>query len=531
MKNNVKIMLLISALLFVSSFLFSAPQGEKSKCPGKVKVHVAEVKGESFREFSYFSGALVPARSSELKALSNGKIKDVMFPAGVEVKNGDLLFALETAAFEKEVKDAEATVNLWKKSLQQRKKWKTKNEKAEKQAEDKLKEVSEKLAAAKQKLDSCSVKSPMDGKIAMLTIVPGMEITAGSTMAVIENNTMMKLSLSGAEIANLKDKEKIFVKFTDIASGMTGEVQLLAPNQADILLANGDKKLNAGLKATCKVLKKEYSDVIVIREEHVRRDLSGPYTYVAKNNRAARVELKLGVVEEGKAMVLAGLDKGMQLIVDNLGCLYKGKRIKIIPEIGGKPENTVLVAVEPTKEKVILPAVASKVGEPAKFKIGLNFSYKYMTSEGFAGLYGRAVGPGIEFSYLVSPKIDIWIAASSSGKEKDLGFMEGTQKYKMIPLAAGIKYYLLQKEKLSAFVGGGLNYIIFKDTNPINETKENVLGFNVLGGGNYRLSKKVYAQMMLRFNSAKKKLALVPEPDFPLDLSNFELTIGAFYAF
>jgi RND family efflux transporter MFP subunit len=544
MKNNMKFLFLILTVFLVSQFLISAPQEGKIKCPGKVKVHVAAIQGENFQEFTYFSKEIAPAWSAELKVLLGGKIKDVFFQNGAEIKSGDAVFTLESAAQAKEVKAAEAEVTLWTKTLKQRKSWKDKNEKAVKQAEDKLKEVSAKLAVARQNLDNCSVKSPLDGKIVMLTAAAGMDVSAGSTMAVIENTSMMKLSLAGAEIANLKDKEKIFVKFADIASGMTGEVQLLAPEQADILLDNRDQKLNAGLKASCKVLKKEYSDVIVISEGHIFRDLSGAYAYVVKDKRANKMALTLGAVEEGRSVVLAGLDKGMQLIVDNLNCLYQGKKIKIVPEIGAKPESAAVTVVEPAKEEpvkeepaqeeIMQPAVGAEAGKAVKFKIGLNFSYKYMTGEGFSGLYGRAVGPGIELSYVVSPKMDIWIAATTSSKEKDLGFVAGTEKYSMMPLAVGIKYFVLQKEKLSAFVGGGLNYIIFKDTPSIPEIaeiKENVFGFNILGGGNYQLSKNIYAQLMLKYNMAKKKLTLDPVADFDLDLTNFELTVGAFIAF
>jgi len=189
------------------------------------------------------------------------------------------------------------------------------------------------------------------------------------------------------------------------------------------------------------------------------------------------------------------------------------------------------VQAEPHKMEVFSFADESQVADPAKFKIGLYFSYSYITAKGFDGLYGRALGPGIEFSYLVSPKIDIWISVSSSGKEIDLGFMEGTSKYKMIPLAAGIKYHLMQKEKGSVFMGGGVNYIIFEDTSPLNEIKENVLGFNILGGGHFKLFNNFYGQMMLKFNSAKKTLDLIPAPDFSLNLTNFEFTIGAFFSF
>ncbi len=186
---------------------------------------------------------------------------------------------------------------------------------------------------------------------------------------------------------------------------------------------------------------------------------------------------------------------------------------------------------EAVKEEVPAQSAETKVTGPKRIKVGLNLEYQYMTAEGFSGLYGRAIGGGLEVSYLLGGKIDLFLGASYSGRSKDLDWMAGTSKYTMLPFSAGIKYYLVQKEKLAVFVGGGLLYILYKDTTPYTEVNENIFGGSILGGVNYKLSDRFFAQARLQYNLAKKTLDVTPTADFPLDLSNVELKIGLFYAF
>jgi len=101
----------------------------------------------------------------------------------------------------------------------------------------------------------------------------------------------------------------------------------------------------------------------------------------------------------------------------------------------------------------------------------------------------------------------------------------------MIPFSAGIKYYLVRKQKLEVFVGAGVLYILFKDTTPFDEIKENIFGGSILWGGNYKLSDSFYATARLQFNLAKKTYDVPVTPDFPLDLTNVELKLGVFYTF
>lgn len=534
MKKKRIILNLIAAALLAMPALSAGQADAKMKCPRKVKVEAAEIKGENFSEYAHFKNEIKPL-TAELKAAVDGKVKEVFFKAGDPVKSGDILLTLDATVLDKAISEAKTAAADWEKTLKTRKNWKERSERAEKQAEEKLGEAKAKLAALLEKAELYAIKSGIDGQVTMLDTVAGMDVVAGTVLAVVVNEGIMKFAIAGDEVSHLSDREKVFVRFEALATGMNGEVAMLGANQAEIILDNADRKLSAGSTAELKILKKEYSDVVVLKQEQILQDGAGAHVYLAEKNRAKRAALTLGAVEDGRVLVLGGLEKGQILIVKGVECLQDGKKIKIVNQLPEKAkvkvEEKPVAKPEVTKEELPTEPAAAKVPGPKRFKVGLNLEYHYMTSEGFSGLYGRAIGPGLEISYRFASKIDFWLGASYSGKSKDLDWAEGKTKYTMIPFSAGIKYYLVQKEKLEAFVGGGLQYILFKDTTPYAEIKENIFGGSLLGGGYYKLGESLYAQAMLKFNLAKKTLDVTPAPDFPLDLTNIALKVGVFYAF
>ena len=77
-------------------------------------------------------------------------------------------------------------------------------------------------------------------------------------------------------------------------------------------------------------------------------------------------------------------------------------------------------------------------------------------------------------------------------------------KFRMTPLAADLRYFLMEKGKLSAFAGAGASVFLVKDDNPIEEIKATIIGFNAMAGGYYQFSKKIFAQLFVKFNMAQK---------------------------
>src|SRR5512136_3078148 len=132
-KQKLFMTLIVAALLLAPALTFGQAEA-KQKCPRKVKVEAMEVKGGNFSEYAYFKNEIKPL-TAELKAAVDGKVKEVSFKAGDQVKSGDVLLTLDAAALDKQVKEAKTAVADWEKTLKTRKNWKERVEKAEKQAE------------------------------------------------------------------------------------------------------------------------------------------------------------------------------------------------------------------------------------------------------------------------------------------------------------------------------------------------------------------------------------------------------------
>jgi hypothetical protein len=122
--------------------------------------------------------------------------------------------------------------------------------------------------------------------------------------------------------------------------------------------------------------------------------------------------------------------------------------------------------------------------------------------------------------------MDFWVSGGVAAKNNQPAWSPVEMKFRLTPLAAAVRYYLMEKGKLSAFAGAGANVFLVKDENPIENIKTTVIGFNALAGGYYRLSKKIFGQLYLKFNMASKDVYPDSDLDDPLNLSGLELNLG-----
>jgi len=163
-------------------------------------------------------------------------------------------------------------------------------------------------------------------------------------------------------------------------------------------------------------------------------------------------------------------------------------------------------------------------------KIGVHGSYFLMLNQNFKEAYGGLIGFGGELSYRFSNKLDFWISGGMANKKVTPEWSNDEMQFKMIPLAAAVRYYLGESAKLSPFVGAGANVFLVEDVNPISEIKDTLIGFHVLGGFYYSLSNKLSAQLTAKFNIASKDVVPESDLDDPLDLMGLQLLFGLSYS-
>jgi hypothetical protein len=177
--------------------------------------------------------------------------------------------------------------------------------------------------------------------------------------------------------------------------------------------------------------------------------------------------------------------------------------------------------------KELEPQAEKKAGPfNGKLRFAVHGTYFMMLDKNYKDTYVSLSGFGGSLAFRFLPKFDFWVSGGQAAKNNTPEWSPVELKFRMTPLSAAVRYYFAEKGKLSAFAGAGGNFFMVKDINPAGDIKTNIIGFNALAGGYYQLSRKIFAQLFLKFNLVQKDLYPDSDLDDPLNLSGLELNLG-----
>ncbi len=575
MKCKIGMIRLFSVLLFLSATLVfgAAADAAPEKCPSKVKVLVKEMSAGTFHEYQALEKRLLPAMDTDVKASVAGVIKTIDKKVGSKVVEGDIILRLDTEKAEKEIAAAKADAKIWKKKLRQRKNWKVRSERAEKQAESKLKEATEKVEKARQLIANATVKAPASGTIGTLNANEGDHVSDGYVVGNVVDTTVMKISL-GQYLPNVKNKQGIKINIKELSQSVTGVVKKEDDTIGALYLKNPDGKLLIGMTAQFNVLLKMHPNTVSLAKQHIMKDESGHFVYTLNDKRAAKTALKPGPIDlENNVLIKDGLKAGDFVIVAEIlsakegtlkkaiTCLEDNKKIKVMvkSEESGKfvkwkapkkAKTTVEKKEKPAKVKPVKKEEPKKIkkkkikkkkpvrkttasASQSKIRVGVNASYYKMTDSNFEDVYGRMTSFGLDIAYFLTPKIDIWFSGAFGSKSATLDdFPEADLKFKFTPLSLDARYYFVRNSKFDFLAGAGISYYSFEETQSLGfeGIKDNAIGFNLLAGTYYHLTEKLSLQLLFRLNMVKKTIE-IEDVDNDLNLNSMELLFGISYGF
>ena len=196
-----------------------------------------------------------------------------------------------------------------------------------------------------------------------------------------------------------------------------------------------------------------------------------------------------------------------------------------------KDERVISTIIFKTAAKAAAKYEMPKVGEKVRLfgnrlRIAAHGTYYMMLDQNFKDTYVALSGFGGSIAFQFARKMDFWISGGKAAKNNQPAWSPAELKFRMIPLAADLRYFLMEKGKISAFAGAGASVFLVKDDNPVEEIKATIIGFNVLAGGYYQISRKIFAQLFVKFNMAQKDVYPDSDLDTPLNLGALELNLG-----
>ena len=195
----------------------------------------------------------------------------------------------------------------------------------------------------------------------------------------------------------------------------------------------------------------------------------------------------------------------------------------VFPE-GKKPAEKVS---RPVKVRKSRKGIAADVYLP-KLRIGAALGFHLMTDTNFKDVYGNMLAMGLDLSYTISEKLDVWAYVGTSSKTVAIDWAEQDLKFNFQPITLNVRYFFKRDYRWDFFAGAGINIYSFKDENPIEEVKDNAVGMNLLAGTYYHLTERFLLHLAMRLNIVKKA---IEGTDNDLNMNSAELLFGISYNF
>ncbi len=342
----------------------SAKSAPQPPAPAASPVTVQTVKPQTVKPFAEFSGRVQAVDYAEIRPQVAGRIAEIRFKDGQDVKAGDILFVIDPrpyqAAAAKAAGDLASAVNnarlakiehdrgerlikaqaLAQESYDQR-------VTADSVAQAAVKSAEAALAAAQVDVDRAFVKAPISGRISRAEITVG-NLVGSPTAApqllasIVSGNGVYadfevdEQTYLGSVRGQAKDQPipiELTVRGDSQAQAYQGVIQSFDNHinagsgtiRARARFANQDGSLVPGMFVSVRMGGGTQANALLVPETAIGNDQSKRFVFVVgQGDRAEYREVALGSAVDGSRVVTSGLKSGDRVILDGLQKLAPG---------------------------------------------------------------------------------------------------------------------------------------------------------------------------------------------------------------
>lgn len=334
-----------------------------------IPVAAATVRRQDVAIYRTGLGSVQAFNTVAVTSRVDGQLKAIEFEEGQEVKAGDVLARIDDGLYqaimrqkEAQLRAATALVNSSRADLE-RMATLLSRDVGSRQAYDAQAALVEQNAAqmdaasadlenARLQVDYATIRSPIDGRVGFR------QIDVGNMVRAIERTPIATVTqVEPINIVFTLPQEDLLAVGGQLAAGEAMVVTALArdgrldlgsgrlstiDNQVDSATGtfklkarfeNEQKTLWPGEFVTVRLMVGREDKALVVPAQAVQRSQKGAYVYVvAADDTAEMRDIEVGLIQDGLAIVKAGLKDGEQVVVDGQFKLEPGSRIAITPD-------------------------------------------------------------------------------------------------------------------------------------------------------------------------------------------------------
>ena len=327
-----------------------------------ITLPVAEVAERLHREVSVFPGRVVPVAQVDVVPQVSGEILEVCFANGAEIREGDVLYRIDSVRYAAAVKNSESKVaELKAKVAYAELSYSRYSGLLETRAVSQddvdnslslrdssraaLAAAEAELVAAREDLKHCTVVAPISGRIGSTAKTKGNYVKEGGDALVsivqlapirvrfsVSNREV--LDVFSGDVASRRGAASVSVSLANGSDfGETGEIEY-SENAADSftdtltlysLFENKSLSLVPGGTVAVTLSPKEGVMRTAVPASAVLQDTQGPYVWVVgRDGKAERRTIARGDLEDGWVFVEKGLAKGERVVADGAHKVRRG---------------------------------------------------------------------------------------------------------------------------------------------------------------------------------------------------------------
>ncbi|GAB3263552.1 multidrug efflux RND transporter periplasmic adaptor MexH [Larkinella harenae] len=318
---------------------------EKNKQPTNtnvaIPVTITRVEEGEVNQQLVKTGNLIPFKEASITATTAGRVTQVNFNLGSQVRQGSVLVQLDNKLKELSLEATELNIGKLKKDVARYNTLLAGNATTEIQVNETKYNYENAVNQAEQikkQIQDANVKAPISGQIVKKDIEPGEYISPGTVLGTVLDVNRLKVNVlvNESDVYQLRKGQSVRIT-ADVFPGKTfsGQISYIAPQgteehnyPVEITMASAGG-LKAGTFVNVDFSQKSNQKALQIPRTALVESIKNPYVYVVEGNVAKQRKIKVGREFGDTIEVLEGLSAGDQVVATGQLNLSDGKAVQI----------------------------------------------------------------------------------------------------------------------------------------------------------------------------------------------------------
>ena len=369
MQRTVIRIISIGALLGVVGWLVAskvagdsgaAEQKKGSSGPKSVLVTTQPVREITLTDTLSTVGTLRASESIAIKNEVPGKVVDIGFTEGEEVRRGQTLLRMRSDTLRAELAVRQQRKKLLEKQVARQKKILQKGGLSQREYDVTFSELQvneAEIDRIEAEIDKTLVRAPFSGVVGLRSVSPGAILTQGTTFATLQKLDPIEVEFSVPERHAGRVKREMEVRFRIHGTGKVHRATVhatdphLDPSNRTLRvrarLANPDRALRPGSYAQVKVALQKIDGAVTIPTTALNTSGGETSVWVNAGGKAEKRVIQTGMRTENHVRITEGLSVGEEVVTTGRQSVRPGARLKIddsddamnVEKIGPDPER------------------------------------------------------------------------------------------------------------------------------------------------------------------------------------------------